>query len=190
VLWYGVYNYAFYLLGTALNPFFPLYAVLVVLSACTLVLGLARLDVAKVAASFSPAVPVRLVGGYLVLVGAGLALAWTTMWAAHVFAGRALPVSPDAFRLVASLDLTLMVPTLTLGGVLVWRRRTWGYVIATIAGVQGSLYLVVLTTNSAVAIARGLAAAPGELPVWGTLAVGTAAATALLLAGVPRPRGG
>ena len=65
MLGYAVYNYAFYLLGAALNPWFPLYAVLVVLSAVTLVLGLARLDVAAVAASFGAGVPVRPVGGYL-----------------------------------------------------------------------------------------------------------------------------
>jgi hypothetical protein len=188
VLWYGVYNYAFYLLGTALNPFFPLYAVLVVLSALTLTLGLARMDAAAVRGRFGRGVPVRLVGGYFVLLAVGLAIAWTAMWAAHVFAGQPLPVPPDAFRLVAALDLVLMVPALASGGLLLWRRRAWGYVIATVAGVQGSLYLLVLSVNSAIAIVRGLAAAPGELPVWGTLALATAAATALLLANVRAPR--
>jgi hypothetical protein len=42
----------------------------------------------------------------------------------------------------------------------------------------------VLSINSAVAIVRGLAPAPGELPVWGTLAVATAIATTLVLTNV------
>jgi hypothetical protein len=106
------------------------------------------------------------------------------MWAAYVFAGQPTPIEPEVFKLVAALDITIMVPGLALGGVLLWRRRAWGYVVAAIAGVQGSLYLLVLSINSAVAILRGLAEAPGELPLWGTLAVTTTAVTFLLLANV------
>jgi hypothetical protein len=77
-----------------------------------------------------------------------------------------------------------MVPALALGGVLLWCRNAWGYIVAAIAGIQGSLYLLVLSINSAVEILRGLAEAPGELPLWGTLAVSTTAVTFLLLANV------
>ncbi len=80
-----------------------------------------------------------------------------------------------------ALDITIMVPALALGGVLLWRRNAWGYIVA---GIQGSLYLLVLSVNSAVEILRGLAQAPGELPLWGALAVSTTAVTFLLLANV------
>lgn len=112
---------------------------------------------------------------------------WTAMWAAHVFAGRPTPVYPEAFRLVAALDLSMMVPALVSGGVLLWRRRAWGVVRAAIAGVQGSLYLAVLSINSLIAIERGLSTWPGELVIWDPLAAGTASVTLLLLASV-RPR--
>ena len=35
--------------------------------------------------------------------------------------------------------------------------NAWGYIVSAIAGVQGSLYLLVLTVNSIIAVARGLA---------------------------------
>jgi hypothetical protein len=41
---YVIYNYAFYLLGAALNLFFPLYVVLVVLASVILIITLGRLD--------------------------------------------------------------------------------------------------------------------------------------------------
>ncbi|HEU5098434.1 MAG TPA: hypothetical protein VFU22_05415 [Roseiflexaceae bacterium] len=41
-----------------------------------------------------------------------------------------------------------------------------------------------LSINSAVAVAIGLRAAPGEVPVWGAFAAATMVATALLLANV------
>lgn len=178
LLGYALYNGAFYLFGAALNAFFPFYVATMVLAAFTLVLALLRVEAGP---QFLGETGARAIGGYLVFVAAGLASIWFGTWGAHVFAGRPTPVEPEAFKLVAALDTTLMVPALALGGVLLWRRHPWGHVAASIAGVQASLYLLVLTVNSVVSIQRGLTAAPGELPIWGSLLVPTAIATAVLL---------
>jgi hypothetical protein len=45
----------------------------------------------------------------------------------------------------------------------------WGYVVAPIASIQASLYLLVLCVNSIVGVHRGLAKTPGEFPMWGML---------------------
>ena len=147
----------------------------------TLIFGLSLSGIDRVAAAFRLTMPTRLVGAYLAFVGIGLASVWLAMWAAYAFAGRPTPVEPEVFKLVAALDLSIMAPLLASGGVLLWRRSAWGYIIATIAGVQGSLYLLVLSVSSIVAIRRGLAQAPGELPIWGTLALSMATATLVLL---------
>jgi hypothetical protein len=185
---YAVYNYAFYMLGAALNAFFLLYVAAVVVSAVTLIVSLSGLDARAVAGRFRPATPVRLIGSGLVTIASGLASVWIGIWGAHVFAGRATPVEPDAFRLVAALDLSLMVPALAAGGILLWRRSARGYVVAAIAGVQATLYLLVLSVNSIVAIARGLTSAPGELPLWALLMILTLAMTLLLFHNVEEPR--
>ena len=93
MLGYIVYNYAFYLFGAALNSFFVLYLVAFTLSVVTLILSISRLDVVGIASSFHPSTPVRVIGGYLGVVGVGLAGVWLTLWAAYVFAGTRLPVS-------------------------------------------------------------------------------------------------
>ena len=185
---YAIYNYAYYLFGTALNAFFLLYVAAFVLSAVTLILALSRVDVAHIAASFRRTTPVRVIGGYLAFVGFGLASVWLTMWAAYAFAGRPTPVEPEAFKLVAGLDISLMATGLTFGGVFLWRRKAWGYVVAAIASIQASLYLLVLSVNSIVGIHRGLTNAPGEVPMWGTLAVFTTAVTLLLLTNIRSER--
>jgi hypothetical protein len=181
-LGYSLYNYAFFLFGAALNVFFPVYVLAFVTATTTLILALSHTDATAIADRFDSGTPVRLLGGFLIFVGTGLACVWLALWAAYVFAGRATPIDPEAFKLVAALDLSLMVPALTAGGVLLWRRVAWGYVIAAIAGIQGSLYLLVLSVNSIVAIRRGLTAAPGELPIWGPLAIFMTAAAIVLLA--------
>ncbi len=186
LLAYAAYNYAFYLFGARLNAFFLLYVASLVLAVTALIVALSRLDVAGLAASFASWLPARIIGGALTSIGLTLGAVWIVMWAAYVFAGRTTPVDPEAFKVVAALDLVLMVPALTAGGVLLWRRTAWGYVIATIASVQGALYLLVLSVSSVVSIRRGLVAAPGELPIWGTLLVVTAALAGTLLGGVQR----
>ena len=183
-LGYAAYNYAFYLFGAALNAFFLLYVAAVVLAAVTLIVALAHLDVAGLTHAFPPATPVRMIGGALVSIGIGLAAVWIAMWAAYVFAGRPTPVEPEAFQVVAALDLAVMVPAVAVGGILLWRRQRWGYVIAAIASIQGALYLLVLSVNSIVAIRRGLVTAPGELPIWGTLMLITSGVVVALLANV------
>ena len=188
VLGYASYNYAYYLFGAALNAFFPLYLAALVLSVVTLILSLSRIDASAVAASFRSKTPVRLIGGYLVFVGVGLASVWLIMWAAYVFAGTPTPIEPELFKVVAAIDISIIVTSLVFGGVLLWRRHAWGYVVAATAGILGALYLLVLAVNSFVAIYRGTAEGPGELPVWGTLAVLTAGAALLLLANVRSER--
>jgi hypothetical protein len=193
LLWLGLigfalYNYAFYLFGAALNAFLPVYVVAVVLAATVLILALSQIDASQFAHSVRPTAPVRLLGGSLVFIAVGLASAWIAMWAAYVFAGRPTPVEPEAFKLVAALDLSLMVPTLGIGGVLLWRRRPWGLVISAIASVQAALYLLVLSVNSVVSIHRGPTNAPGELPIWGTLTLIMGTVALVLFASVRSER--
>lgn len=187
LLGYGAYNYAYYMLGAALNAFFALYVLGLVLSVATLIVALAHIDVPTLAARFRPRTPVRVIGGYLVFVAVGLSAVWLGTWAAFAFAGRPTPIEPEQFKLVAALDMSIMVPALAVGGVLLWRRRAWGYVIAALAGIQGALYLLVLSVNTLISFRLGLSEPPGELPIWGTLCVTIAAATVLLLANASAP---
>jgi hypothetical protein len=184
VVAYGVYNYAFYAFGAALSRFFILYIAALVLSGVALIARLGRLDVRSLRTRFPKAPVMRGVAAYLALVAAGLAAVWVGSWAAYAFAGRLTPVEPGAFRLIAALDLTLMVPTMAAGGHFLWRARPWGLVISALALVQGSLYLLVLTVNSLIGVAGDLVEAPGEAPIWGTLFALTALAATVLFAGM------
>jgi len=128
--------------------------------------------------------PLRLLGGYFVVVGAGLVVAWVGMWAAHVFFGRPTPIEPEAFKLVAALDLSFMAPLLILSGVQLWHRHLAGCLAGAVAGIQASIYLTVLSVNSTFAVRSGRIEAPGELPVWAMLAAATIVATLLLMRGM------
>jgi hypothetical protein len=177
---YAVYNYAYYLFGAALNAFFLFYVGGFVVAVLILILTLSQPGVANRVRESARTVT-RFAGGYFLLIGVGLSGAWIAMWSGYIVAGRPTPVPPDTFKLIAALDLSLMVPPLIGGGVLLWRRRPWGYVISALVGIQASLYLLVLSAGSLVAVQRGLTPAPGEVPIWAALALATTAVTALLL---------
>lgn len=186
MLGYTLYNYAFYLFGASLNSFFPIYVATLVLSSVLLLISIRQLPTSHIENALKPGAPVRILGGTYATIGGLLALVWLVFWARYVFMGQTLPVEREAFQVVASLDLALMVPALIAGGTLLWRKEAWGYVVAAIAGIQGTLYLFILSFNSILAVRWDLVEAPGEVPIWGSLLIVLGAATMTLLLNVRR----
>lgn len=185
-LGYAIYNALYYMFGTALNVFLPLYIITLIWAVITLISLVSRLDAQAIAAAFREKTPVKVLGGLLIFIGTGLAAVWMLMWALYIFAGQPTPVEPTAFQVVAAIDCGVIVPLVVIGGVMLWQRKPWGYVIASMGGILGALYLVVLTVNSITAIAFGLADAPGEVPVWATLLLVTGVTTGVLVGHVKR----
>jgi hypothetical protein len=180
-LGYGVYNYGYYALGAQLNILFPLYVAAFVGAMWALTLALGSEDVAALGGSFPARTPVRGVASYMAFTGIGLAFAWVAQWAAYVFAGTVPSIGLEPFRLVASMDLGLMVPIFCVGAVLLWRRQAWGFVLGSIAIIQGAAYTLGLTLSSVVGGLRGVAGALEQAPVWAVWTIaGAAAAVALL----------
>jgi hypothetical protein len=178
---YGVYNYAYYLFGAALNAVFPLFVAAFVGSVWALAVSLGTADVPGIAASFGPRTPVRTVAGYMGLTGFGLGVAWLAQWAGLVFAGKVPSIGADAFRLIASLDLSVVVPLMLVGAFLLGRRQPWGYTLAAIATVKGAVYTLSLTLSSVIGGMRGVAGAFAQVPVWAVWTLVGLAAAALLL---------
>ena len=189
VLAYALYNSAFYLFGADLNVFFPLYILLFLAAASTLTLRLRQLTSDTTLLHIPPGRAASWCGAALFVIGSGLGTVWLALWAGHVFAGRPTPVEPDAFRLVAALDLSLLVPAMIIGGTLLWRGHPLGFVVAPVASVLGALYLLVLSVNTVLSIRHGLSEAPGELIIWVPCltALTTIAATLLTGAEIPPP---
>jgi hypothetical protein len=178
---YSIYGYAYYLFGATLNVLLPVYVALVVVPLIGLAAGLGSLDAPALADQFRVGTPKRFAAGYMMVVGVGLGVAWLAQWAAYVFGGTEPAVGVDAFATIAALDLSLIVPFMVLGGLLLWRGRPWGYVLGAIYTVKGALYTLALAIGSAAGAARGVEGTLAQIPVWGAMSlVGVAAAVTLL----------
>jgi hypothetical protein len=187
LVWFGaidymLYNYAFYLFGSAFNAFFLIYTVLLGLSIFVLIFGLVSLDVQLVSQQFSSRTPVRWIGGYFLFVAISLTLVYLMQSLGYVFTGQVPDIvinSGHPTNIVFALDLTLLIPWMALSGVWLIQHRPWGYVIAGIICVKAPLYTLVLTINTLLLVQSGLAT-PDQVPLWGGLTVFGLAATALL----------
>ncbi len=125
-LFYVLYTYTTYLVGSPFTVLFLPYASLVVLSAYTIIGLIASIDGEPVRQRLAGSVPARTVGGLLIGL-AFLTMAQDAGGALTTALGGAAPIIVAA-RHVWTADLVLEVPAVLLGGVLLWRRETLGFV--------------------------------------------------------------
>jgi hypothetical protein len=85
------------------------------------------------------------------------------------------------------LDLAIVVPLMTIGGVLLIRRRAWGWFLAAVMSWWGWVYTLSLAVAS-VGTRLDAVGTGSELPIWGILTVLGVASAALVLAAVKGPR--
>ncbi len=182
---FTLYNFAYYLFSAAFNWFFLIYVALFVLSACALIAGLVNVDAEKLAAHFSPKTPARWIAGFMVVVALMLTTVYTLMTVNFITTGQVPAIITNTghpTNVVFALDLSLVVPVFVVGGVWLWQRKPWGYLLATLSLVKGAVYNLVLTVVTLTVARGGFPEAGGELPLWVTLTATCTAGALFLLA--------
>lgn len=181
---YMLYNYAYYLFGTAFNPFFLIYVALFALSIYALIFSLSRIDYNGICQKFRAQTPVRWIAGYMLFVAMGLIVVYFAQSLNFVATGQ-LPqiviLSGHPTSMVFALDLTLVVPLFILGGIWLWNRKPWGYVLGVIANVKGVLYMLVLVLGTIFTGELGIPGTMAQLPLWIGLGVASLLASVVLL---------
>jgi hypothetical protein len=190
-----VYTYAYYLFGTGFNDLFLLHAATLAVGTVALVLTLTQLDAGTVARHLAEWSGARLVAGILGVLAVSLGLLWSYAAVDNAVtgetpAGSRLVETDTVVHLGMALDLVLLVPLYAAAALLLWRRRPWGLVLASVALVAGVVqqvsYQVALLFQSAAEVPGAVAFDPGEPAV----ALLYAVAGVLLLRGmVPRRPG-
>lgn len=184
MLFYGVYNYAYYAFGTRFNDVFLLHVVAFSASVAALVLLSTSVDAAAVASRLASGVRARVVAVFSTLVGLALVGAWGSMSVRFALTGE-LPqdvMPPEAVHLVYALDLGLLAPAFVTSGVLLWRGAAWGSVLAAAVNASGAVYLAVLWAVGGFQADAGIEGRTWWSPVAiGSVLACTAAALALLV---------
>jgi hypothetical protein len=188
---YTLYNYAYYLFGAAFNRFFLLYVVLFTLSILALIFGLASVDAKGISQRFWARTPVRWVSGFMLFVAIGLTGVYCAQSLAFVATGQLPEIvvkSGHPTNVVFALDLSLVVPFFVLGAIWLWQRRPWGYVLAAIVNVKGTVYMLALSAVTASVVQAGVSEDLSQVALWGGIGAGSLIASLYLLGNV-RPTG-
>ncbi len=173
MLSYSAYGYLFYALGAAFNAFFLLYVAIFACSLYALVFSLPRMSAATLARPFRGRVAKWTAIAYMSVSAVGLGLLWTGMSASFWFTGEVpAPVvsSGHPTGVVFALDLSIIVPLMVMGIVQLARGNAWGWVIAAVMSVKGTIYTLGLVVATVVAMRAGVTDGL-ELPIWVTLTV-------------------
>jgi hypothetical protein len=124
-LFYFAYSYYFYVTG-GFNALFLLYIAIVSTGLYGLLSLLFNIDPVALKARFDPKTPTRLVSGFLV----GYSLLFALMWVGLSLSSAAVGTQPDdVTHSVVAIDCAVLLPLLFFGGLLLWRREAWGYVL-------------------------------------------------------------
>ena len=196
LLAYCVYNYAYYLFGAQLNAALLAHVATFAAGLYALVLTLVSLDVDGLAARFRLGTPVRTVAAIITLLAVSLAAIQITGLAGFALSGTVptepskLVVPPVMTRLGAVLDLSLLVPAYLLAAAWLWRRRAWGFLLATTVLVAGALHQVSYLAGMLFQLAADIPGAAFDVfepVIFGLYALGAVLLAANLRAAEPRP---
>jgi hypothetical protein len=124
-LFYFAYSYYFYVIG-GFNALFLVYIATVSTSLYGLLSLLFAINAEALKAGFGVGAPTRLVGGFFI----GIALLFFFMWGGMSISSAVAGTRPDeVLRSVVIIDCTVLLPLLFFGGLKLWRRDPWGYVL-------------------------------------------------------------
>lgn len=155
LLWLGLlafvlYTSAFAVFDVAAGPTRLLVILTFATAVYALIFGFASLNLDALASRFHLRTPARRISGYMLI----WALALTGLWWWHALWPDTGGQLPPQFRSQPShatpimLSLTLMIPAIYISAWLLWFRRTWGFVLASVMNLQGSLFSLLMCLGS------------------------------------------
>jgi len=187
-----LYTYITMSFGAHYNALFLVYVALFSLSLFAFVLVMMTFDLQTLPAHFSENLPRGWIAGLLFFAAAFLSLAWL---------GRILPtLAPISLSLwerggvrgipalenttsmfIQAMDLGIIVPVCILSGILLLRRKPWGYLLASV-GLTKFLTLGIAVSLMGLNMARvGVPVSAVELVIFPGMALAGVAMTVILL---------
>ncbi len=175
MLFYFMYNYAFYLFSAALNDMYLIYVAIFALSFYGILLLVRKIKIEEVKESYKESTPIKLIGGYMILVGVFLGVFHIGLSLSYVFTDQVPAIVTNVAHptnVIAALDLSFVVPVALLGGISLIKKQAWGYSLAVVWNFKGFIYMTALSSASVVSYINGATQSLVELVIWVPIAIG------------------
>jgi hypothetical protein len=163
-LFYFLYNGASMTFSAMFNPLFLVYAGLFSASLFAVILALVTFDTQRLAARVRPGFPHRGMAVFVIVVGLGTLLIWLSEVIGPLLNGTAPDlIGPYTTLFTHGFDSAVITPAAVLTGLLLWRRRPLGYLLAAPIMLFCALVGVVVIAQS---VSQALAGLVFPVPVY------------------------
>jgi len=148
-LGYFLVTYLFYLVMGMYNPLFLAYAFLMGASFFAFTLTMLSFDVNKLPFAFRPNTPVKFTGGFLIFNAFSIASLWLSIVVPPLIEGSIYPKGLEHYTtlIVQGMDLGLLLPLAVVSGVLLIRKKPFGYLLGPVYFIFLSLLMTALTAK-------------------------------------------
>ena len=189
VLTYFLVTYLFYTMMCTYNQLFLVYVILTSLSFFALTITLISFQLERIPALFKEKTPVGLIGGFLIGQAVLIALLWLSIILPPLFDGSIVPreVSHYTTLVVQGFDLALLLPIAVVSGILIMRRRPYGYLLAPVFMIFLAFLMTALTGKVIGQMRVGVDVGPALviIPLMNLIAIFL---SVMILTSIPRAR--
>jgi hypothetical protein len=149
MLGYFLVTYLFYTVMGMYNVMFLPYVILMSASFYSFILVILSFDTSALQNSFRASTPVKMTGGFLVFCSVVIGLLWLSIIVPPLLNRTIIPLQVEHYTtlIVQGLDLGILLPAGFISGVLLIRRKRFGYLLAPIYFVFLSLLMTSLSAK-------------------------------------------
>jgi len=162
MLFYFLYNSASLALGAAYNNLLLIYIASFSISLFAFILAFTSIDLQSLAECTSPKLAHRGIAIFLFIAGLSLLVWVMDIVVALTRGGIPANLGPYTTEATYTLDLGIILPTVYLAGVLVWRRSSLGTLLAAIVITLNVSIGLVVASQSIMQFLDGIILKPGE----------------------------
>lgn len=155
-LGFFLYTYMSMSMLTAYNALFLVYVALFSLSLYAFILCMLSFDLQHLQQHFSTNLPHRWIAALLFVIGGFLLLAWLGRIIPPLLQNQTPVLENTTTFVIQAMDLGLIVPLAILSGILLLRRSSWGYLLASVALLKGATLGLAVSTMSVMMALRGM----------------------------------
>ncbi|WP_342479934.1 hypothetical protein NST07_18615 [Paenibacillus sp. FSL L8-0340] len=187
-LGYFTYTYASYGFLSMYNQLFLIYVMLFSASLFAFILTLLSLEREKVERYFKHSLPATSIGVFLLFTAFMIMMLWLGRLASSLREETA-PVGLEHYStlVIQALDLAIVVPLTAITGVLLIRRRPYGYLLASVVIVKAAALLTSITAMIIGMLRAGVSVSTVELVAFPAFHLGVIVCLYLVLSNVQEP---
>jgi hypothetical protein len=131
-LGFFLYTYMSMSMLTSFNAIFLVYVALFSLSLIAFILSMLSFDLEDLPRHFSPRLPRAWIAGLMFLVSGFLSLAWIGRIVTPLVQNQTPVLENTTTLVIQAMDLGLIVPLAVMAGILLLKRSSWGYLLASV----------------------------------------------------------